>query len=392
MEKLTAKMFGTFSLSYGDTLITGKSKSSESQFNYLMQMLIHAGRAGVPKDRLVSTLFSGRELNNSSHALHSVIYNRKRRLKEFGLPNENYIFQSGGTYYFTPNITVEEDARQFEELVQSASQTEDRDEKIMALVNAAHLYEGDFLGDEISIGWIARESYRYRKMFVDMAGELSDLIRQAERWDLLEDLGKLATRSQPFSNWEALIMEAYGEQGRYDEAARLFEDTVDLYLYEQGIKPSGRMFELLNKLGERFEHSAAMLDEIQDGLSEEDEPGGGYLCSYPVFLGIYQAVNRILERSGQTAFLMLCTIVDTKGNALVKGAHLDELSRRLEDSIRTSVRRSDVLTKYSKGQYLVMLMNTSLENCRIIQKRIDSKFMINRQRISIQYYVNSVIQ
>ena len=152
------------------------------------------------------------------------------------------------------------------------------------------------------------------------------------------------------------------------------------------------MFELLNKLGERFEHSDAMLDDIQDGLSEEDGPSGGYLCSYPVFLGIYQAVNRILERSGQTAFLMLCTIVDTKGNALVKGVHLEELSRRLEEAIRTTVRRSDVLTKYSKGQYLVLLMNTSLENCRIIQKRINSKFMINRQRISVQYYVNSVIQ
>ena len=112
------------------------------------------------------------------------------------------------------------------------------------------------------------------------------------------------------------------------------------------------------------------------------------MCSYPVFHGIYQAIARISERSGQMIYLMLCTIVDTKGNVLTKADKLDELSPRLEEAIRTTIRRSDIMNKYNKGQYLVLLMNTTMENCRIIQKRIDEKFMINRQRISVRYYVN----
>ena len=51
---------------------------------------------------------------------------------------------------------------------------------------------------------------------------------------------------------------------------------------------------------------------------------------------------------------------------------------------------SDIMNRYNKGQYLVLLMNTTMENCEIIQKRINQKFMVNRQRISVRYYVSAL--
>jgi hypothetical protein len=60
------------------------------------------------------------------------------------------------------------------------------------------------------------------------------------------------------------------------------------------------------------------------------------------------------------------------------------------DAIRHTVRRSDALTQYGRGQYLVLLMNTTRENCVVIQKRINDRFIVGRQRSSIRYYVNSV--
>ena len=90
------------------------------------------------------------------------------------------------------------------------------------------------------------------------------------------------------------------------------------------------------------------------------------------------------------AYLMLCTIVDTKGNAMVKGSNLEELSERLGNAIQSTIRRSDIMNKYSKGQYLVLLMNTTIENTQIIQKRINDKFILNRQQIRVKYYVSPV--
>ena len=48
------------------------------------------------------------------------------------------------------------------------------------------------------------------------------------------------------------------------------------------------------------------------------------------------------------------------------------------------------MTQYGKGQFLALLVNTTRENCVVIQKRINDRFIVGRQRSSIRYYVNSV--
>ena len=97
-----------------------------------------------------------------------------------------------------------------------------------------------------------------------------------------------------------------------------------------------------------------------------------------------------MERGGQSVFLMLCTVVDGKGNPMKDGPMLEELSQRMCESIRLAVRRGDVLSKYGRGQYLVLLINITRENCKIVQKRINYRFIVGHQRTGIQYYVNSV--
>ena len=69
---------------------------------------------------------------------------------------------------------------------------------------------------------------------------------------------------------------------------------------------------------------------------------------------------------------------------------LEELTARLADAVQNSIRRGDALCQYGKGQYLVLLVNTTRENCAVVQKRINRRFIQGRQRSGIEYYVNSV--
>ena len=390
VNKLVVTFFGNFSLTYNGKTITDKAKNNENQFNYLMQLMTYYPKEGVNKNTLLNALFSGRDLNNPNHAIHSVMYNAKKRLQSYGLPEVNYFVAKEGKYYWTDQVELISDVDEFNALLKRAESEEDDYVKIALLEEAVYLYQGDFLENQIGMGWITRENWKLRQVFVNTVNELSDLLREKGRYDSLEKLGLYVSRIQPFSDWETLTMEAYISSGNVEKAYQLFDDTVELYLLEQGIKPSNRMFDLIARLGEQFEHSSASLNEIREHLTEHDEGSGGYNCSYPVFQGICQAVTRISERSGQTIYLMLCTIVDTKGNALTRGDKLEELSPRLEEAIKTTIRRSDVMNRYNKGQYLVLLMNTTMENCEIIQKRINQKFMINRQRISVRYYVSAL--
>ena len=388
---LYVRMLGGFSVQWNGKLIAGGSKANGSQFAYLLQILIHNRDKGVTRDRLEELLFEDRDMSNIHHALQSVIYNAKKKLQLAGLPDVNYIEQRKGVFFWTSEIPLVEDAASFEALYRSAESAEDEEEKIALYMDACHWYSGEFLPMQAAVIWAAQEARRYRAMFCDCVEKAAELLRLHQDFFQMEELGLYASRIDPLADWEPVTMEALASMGRYAEARRLYEDTVDYYFNEQGLRPSKKLMAQFDRLGEEMMHHYAVLDQIQGDLSGmDDRLPGGYYCSYPVFQGIYRMIERMLDRGGQSVYLMLCTVVDGKGNPMRPGPMLDELSKRMGDAIRLTVRRSDAMTQYGKGQYLVLLVNTSRENCVVIQKRINDHFIIGRQRSSIRYFVNSV--
>lgn len=56
-----------------------------------------------------------------------------------------------------------------------------------------------------------------------------------------------------------------------------------------------------------------------------------------------------------------------------------------------SVRHGDIINYYGKGQFLILLFNITMEDCSIVEERINGQFLTGRQRIGVQYHVNSVL-
>ncbi len=389
---LYVQMFGGFSLSYEGKLITGGVKSRESQFVYLMQILLHERVDGVSRDRLEAVLFEDRDIGDIHHATRSVIYNAKKKLRNAGLQEANYIVQKDVVYYWTDEVPVVEDAREFERLYLEAEETQDLKGRLKRYLDACYCYKGEFLPAHAGILWVAQEAKKYRGMFCACMDKAVWLLRASENYGEMEALGLYAAKISPMSDWETVTMEALVSMKRYADARKFYDDTVELYFQEQGLRPSRQMMELVHKLGTQLEHQRGALNDIQKRLSEENqESAGGYLCSYPVFQGIYHMVERMMGRGGQSVYLMLCMVMDGRGKMIEDELVLEELTEYLGEAILTSVRRSDALCRYGNGQYLVLLVNTVLEDCQIIQERINTHFAARRRRTEIQYYVNSVI-
>ena len=390
-DVLYVRMLGGFSAVWNGKLIAGGSKAGDSQFTYLLQILIHNREQGVTRDLLEDLLFEERELSNVHHALQSVIYNAKKKLERAGLPPVNYIVQDKGVFFWTKELQVVEDAEVFDQLCREAASSPEPEEKLALYSEACHWYSGEFLPMQTGIIWVAQEARRYKSAFCECMENAVEILRQRQDFFQMEELGQYAAKIDPLADWETVSMEALVSLGRYDDAQQLYEDTVQFYMSEQGLRPSRKMMEQFDRLGTCMQHQHAMLDEIQAELTgAEDLSGGGYVCSYPVFLGIYRMIERMLERGGQSVYLMLCTVIDGKGNPMREGQMLEELTNRMGDAVHQSIRRTDTMTQYGKGQYLVLLVNTTRENCQVIQRRINERFMEGRRRIGIKYYVNSV--
>ena len=390
-DTLYVRMLGGFSVRWNGKLIAGGSKANESQIAYLLQILIHNRKTGVTRDRLEELLFEDRDMSNVHHALQSVIYNTKKKLLNAGLPDLNYIEQRKGVFFWTDKIDLIEDAAEFDLLCQRAAEADDRDEKIALYLDACHWYSGEFLPNQTGVIWAAREARRYREAFCLCVENAAQLLREEQDYFQMEELGTYASKIDPLADWETVTMEALAAMGRYEDARKLYDDTVQYYFNEQGLRPSKRLLEQFERLGVEMQYQHAALDQIQMTLTgRHDTFPGGYVCSFPVFQGIYRMVERILERGGQSVYLMLCTVVDGKGNPMKEGPTLEELTKRMGDAVRQSIRRGDAMCQYGKGQYLVLLVNTTRENCSVVQNRINDRFIVGRQRTKIQYYINSV--
>lgn len=389
MKSLKVKLFGNFSLMYGDTPLLGKNVSV-TQFTQLMQIVLYYHQIGVSREHLEELLFGDRDIKNVHHTMQSVIYNAKKRLQKAGLPDINYIRLENGIFYWTEEIPIEADTTKFNQAYEKAQKANEEGEKLALLLEACHYYTGDFLETQTSAVWVIAEARKYRKKFYDCVETAGDILRRQEDWVQLKKLGSYASTISPFADWECLTMEALIGQGQYEEAEKLYTDTVEHYLKERGVQPSDKLMKLFESMEKKILHPVNALEQIQVRLTEEDEKDGGYICTYPVFKGIYRMVMRMMERGGQSVYLMLCTIVDSKGNPMKDGEQLEELSERLEKAICKSIRHGDAVNRYSKGQYLLLLINISLENCDIIKKRINSKFLIGRQRTGVEYHVMPV--
>ena len=390
-DVLYVRMLGGFSVQYNGKLIAGGSKATDSQFTDLLQILIHS-RDGVTRDKLEELLFYERDISNVHHALQSVIYNSKKKLEKAGLPKVQYIVQKKGVFFWTDEIPMEVDADLFLNTIENAKKKEDIHEKQELYLDACYLYTGEFLPGQSSVIWAAQEARRYKEIFCQCVETTAELLRYTQDYFHMRELGLYASKVDPLADWEVITMEALACLNRYEDARQLYESTVDYYLNEQGLRPSKKLMQQFGRLGDQMQYKHAALDMIQGELGSTDtDLPGGYLCTYPVFQGIYQMVKRMLERGGQSVYLMLCTVVDSKGNPMKEGEVLTQLSARLIDAVHSTIRRGDAMTRYGKGQCLVLLVNTTRENCTVIQRRINAKFIIGRQRTGVEYHVSSVI-
>lgn len=391
LNTLIVTMFGGFSLRYNGREIS-LGNLNGLQIVQFLQLLLHYRKQGVSRDLAKSVLFGDRDVDDVSHSIRNIIYNMRKKLKELGLPESQYVVKRGGVYYWADDIPVKEDASEFDDAFDRAMETEDDAEREAALLNACYKYKGRFLYGNDSAVWIVQEGERYREMFSDCVNELVAMLRDGHKYLQMQDVGVYATKVDPFSEWEIVTLEALSGLGKFDKTENFYRQTVDAYTAEYGGRTNTYVREFVNRMGLKLVVGTESLEEIQRKIgSTGDLDTRGYYCSLPVFQEIYRMTERMMERAGEKIFLMLCTILDSKGNPMREGPRLDELSERLRETIIETVRRTDTVTRYGKGQFLVLLINITYEDCSIVSSRINSKFIRNGQRTSVSYSVNNVI-
>ena len=109
--------------------------------------------------------------------LRTILYNTRQRLEKEGLPADTYINSRDGSYYWTPEIPVREDAAEFERLYNEAEEETDPERKLALYLDTIHTYSGEFLPAQTRLIWVTQEDRKYRKIFAQCVESAAALLR-----------------------------------------------------------------------------------------------------------------------------------------------------------------------------------------------------------------------
>ena len=115
------------------------------------------------------------------------------------------------------------------------------------------------------------------------------------------------------------------------------------------------------------------LDHLRMFIQEMGYKKGAYQVEYDGFKKIYRFVARCIGRTGQSVQTVLFSLVYKDGRV----PDVQELTFAMDNlrkAVHESIRRGDVATNYSNSQFVVILMDSTIEDGSMVAKRIEEKF------------------
>lgn len=388
---LKVRMLGGFTLEYkGKELVLDRNIYSKTT-QLLQLILLHTKESGISKATLIEELYGRSEVENKNGSLNNTLFRLRKQLKSMGLPESNYINISAGMCQWDPEIKVYVDVCEFKEIIEAGRKEKRKQERNNIWLKAWKLYRGEFLPNMIGEDWAAVENVRCRDMYFMCVEELCHWLKTEEKFEELHQVAHGAADIYPFDDWQIWEIDSLIGMSRYKEGMEVYKRTAKLLFDEMGISPSEKMLERFRLMGERTSQAEGAIEDIKYRLKEKEAVKGAYFCAFPSFVDVYHVFSRMMERTGISVFLMLCTL-DFE-DRLPTSEEERLMSDTLRETIQNSARKGDFYTRYNVRQYLIMLIGINQENCQLVTKRIDEGFrkrVGSQKNVQVDYYVASV--
>lgn len=159
-----------------------------------------------------------------------------------------------------------------------------------------------------------------------------------------------------------------------------------LYYVKQNGKNSYHFFSDKLAADSEREEKPVDLKYLKELMTRADKGSGAYLMDFDSFHHVYNFIRRFIDRSKRDVQTLLFTISDSP-NFISDTSETEAAMQMLERSIYTSLRRSDISTRYSSRQIIVILMDADSINGDMVANRIISNFnkLYNGRKVNIDY-------
>lgn len=372
---LHVQMLGTFSITLGNARVDDSSNRSKKIWLLLAYLIYNRDRT-VSQEELIRLLWGDEEENdNPAGALKTAFWRARQMLEPLGPSlGKEAILRKGGGCRWNPSIPTELDTEEFERLVHDAHTDEDPEERLNKLYAAVTLYEGNFLNKMDMEPWVSPISAYYQHVYTSALMEVLPIFESQNRFQEAESLCQRAMQEDPYNEiLHQYYLRSIASQGDYARASAAYEELRELLYTNLGITPAEETQQIHHEILRNLGGYAMLPEAIRENLREENPVGGATVCDYSFFKFFYQAEARAAARRGDAVHMGILSITDKEGDELARRS-LDRAMENLQIQIQRGLRKSDIMSRCSSSQFVVLLLQANYENSRMVCDRIVRSF------------------
>ena len=377
---------GGFSIEAGGNVINDSSNQSKKPWA-LLEYLIIFQKKDISPAELVQVVWPDDPGVNPAGALKTLMFRSRKLLEPLDIPPQKLLIQQRGTYAWTREFTTVLDIDEFEAIcTRVLNESLPEEEALSLCLTGIKLYRGDFLPKAEYESWVIPISTYYHTLYQKLIHYTINLLTAREAFTQITSLCQTAISIEPFDEeFRYHLVYSLYRDGLIHQALEEYNNTLDLFYNKFSISPSDHFKDLYKIIRDDEQGICLNLDHIQRLLSEECF-GGAFYCEYPVFRDLFQLERRAIDRTGDSIYLCMLTVTGLNGKVF-KTTILNKAMEHLEAAIRGSLRRSDVFTRYSISQYLILLPTITSEMAEMVLKRIITNFrkVYNRKDVTVKF-------
>lgn len=371
---MRVELFGEFAIIADGRRVAESTKKSSKVWKLIKYLAAHRKRP-VPQDELLDIFCRDESKGNPGSILRTMVYRARGMLAENGLEQADEIITAkSGCYMWNSGIDCVSDTDEFEDFIKQASDPGiDEDEKLTLLMQAITLYKGDFLQGMTGDMWVIPLTRWYRDSFVRVVHETLDLLMKKERY---MDAEKLSTRALEIDPFDEKFIESYLKTllalKKNREAFNEYKKMESMFYDELGVEFSDELHALYGEIQQSgINEHAPLQDVLKDWIDDIVDVPHVYYCDAGDFKILCQIEALSASRTGHTAFVVrFDTKHEPNTKAVAKGKGI---MNELERAIKACLRKSDIYTRYSPSQYLLLLRRLTYEDCKMLVSRILNK-------------------
>lgn len=387
-RKYRVQMLGGFSISCGEDTLSDSAGRMQQVWNLIEYLIVYRHKV-IPQSRLIEILWPDDSSENPANALKNLAY-RARTLLTKALPNENepFILFRRNSYAWNEALPCEVDIEILEASWRAANAALSDADKLEGYMKAVRIYEGDFLPKSMAEEWTMALRTYYSSIYIDCVTRAFDLLLQANRASEAVEMCEKAVSLEKFTEkMHELLIRAYMAEGDHNSALKHYYYVVDLFYSEMGVKVSSQITNLYNEITKSITSIEADLEMIEEQLHEVEASPGAYYCPYEIFKNIYRIQSRFMLRSGQSFMVALITVSDKDGNPPAT-AVVTEAMEELKNALVSCLRKSDIVSRFSPTQYVLLLGSLTYENGQMVMTRIFERFKKRSTAFGIALHYN----